>query len=99
LLQFDKKFKERPLTAQLEYLQKLCDSQNSALDLMQKDRNKWLEKAKVLESCLQNAEDAFTIQKNIVSNLVLNSNEEKQSTNKRIMLLERKIGELGGTID
>lgn len=99
MLEFNKKFHERPVKDQLDYLHKLCDSQNTALDLMQKDRDKWMAKAKRLEAAVKNAEEAFYIQKNIVGSLLTKTNADDQQTHDRIRDLERKVGELGGNIN
>ena len=96
---FDEKFSERPINDQLDYLTKLCGSQNEALDLMQKERNDWMEKCKVQERSLQNAEAAFNNQKDIVNNLVTKSNADNQENGQRIHQLERMVGELGGHIN
>lgn len=99
MLKFDPKFAERSIEDQLAYLHKLCGSQNTALDLMQTERDEWRRKATRLEAAVKNAEDAFYIQKDIVKNLVTQTNANGQDTNNRIRDLERKVGELGGSLD
>jgi len=95
-LVFDERFHARPKEDQIDYLKKLCASQNQALDLMQQERDKWLSEAKKLEQAVANAESAFYIQKNITQNMVTQSNADDQDTAERIHELEKKVKELGG---
>lgn len=99
VLAFDEKFQERPIKAQLEYMHKLCASQNDALDIMQKERNEWLEKAKELEFKVKNAENNFYAQKAIAETMITKANSDNQVNGERIRDLERKVGELGGDIN
>ena len=98
-LKFDGAFEERPLKDQIAYLHKLCASQNEALDLMQKERNALSVQNVFLTSQVANAEKAYYIQKDIVMNLVTQSNAEGQETNLRIHDLEKRLEALGGDIN
>lgn len=98
-LVFDEMFYLRPIKDQLEYMMKLCASQNDALDIMQKERDMWLKKALQLEQSVENAQQAFDIQKNIVGNMVTKANDDNQVNGERIHELEKKIGELGGHLN
>lgn len=95
-LEFDERFKARPVAKQLEYLHKLVASQNDALDLMQKERNDWREKAWVLEQSVANAQKAFEIQKAIAANLITVSNETQQDAAASIHELEETVRALKG---
>ena len=88
---FDDKFAKRTQSEQLEYLQKLCAAQNQALEIMQKERDEWRDKALKLEQNVQNAETAFYAQKEIVTNLITQKNEEDQKIAQRIHILEDRI--------
>jgi len=85
---WDERFDERPQKDQIEYLKKLCSSQNHALDLMQKERDALLVDKNTLTQQLANAQTAFDAQKEIVINLVTKSNEDKEQFAKRIQELE-----------
>lgn len=87
-LVWDERFDERPQKDQIDYLKKLCSSQNHALDLMQKERNALLEEVDTLKAAAVNADAAFQAQKEIVVNLVTKSNEDKEQYAKRIQELE-----------
>lgn len=90
-LVFDEKFSERPVGDQLDYLTKLCSSQNHALDLMQKERNALRDQNKLLVDQIANAETAFLTQKEIVKNLINQSNEDAQGIAQRIHELESRV--------
>lgn len=90
-LVFDPKFAERPLKDQIDYLQKLCASQNHALDLMQKERNDLAGKLQVAEAQLGNADQALAIQKKVVHDLITKTNADAQEVNQRIMELETRV--------
>ena len=96
---FDERFQDRSVNEQLKYLKKLCDSQNSALDQMQNERNALLVKNRQLEYSIEQAEKAFYIQKDVVKNLFNKTNADDQETHLRIRDLERKVEELGGNIN
>lgn len=98
-LAFNKKFGDRSQKEQLEYLHKLCDSQNTALDIMQKERNEWRDKAIHSEKCLQAAEDAFQSQKATLRHIVSSNGAQMQSLNQDISKMVIYIGELGGDIN
>lgn len=87
-LVWDERFSERPQKDQIDYLKKLCSSQNTALDLMQKERDALLKDKNLLTQQLANAETAFQAQKEIVFNLVTKSNEDKEQYANRIQELE-----------
>lgn len=86
---FSEKFEERSQKDQIDYLKKLCSSQNHALDLMQKERDALLKDKSTLLQQLTNAETAFQTQKEIVTSLVTKSNEDKEQYANRIQELER----------
>lgn len=90
-LVFDDEFRKRSQKEQLSYLERLCASQNDALDKMQQERNEWRAKALKLEQSVQNAETAFYAQKDIVRNLITQRNEEEQHTAARIQELEARV--------
>jgi len=98
-LVFDDRFGKRTEREQIDYLKKLAGSQNHALDLMQKERDMWRDKCQLAEQQLNDAEQAFIIQKNISRNAIEQHNADSQQNHERIAQLERKIGELGGTLD
>lgn len=81
-------FSERSQKDQIDYLKKLCSSQNHALDLMQKERDTLLKENGVLKQQAANADMAFQTQKEIVRNLVTKSNEDKEQFANRIRELE-----------
>lgn len=85
---FSDKFRERSQKEQLEYMEKLCASQNDALDRMQKERDALLKENTVLKQQAANADRAFQTQKEIVTNLVTKSNEDKEQYANRIRELE-----------
>jgi len=88
-LVFGDDFNERPQKEQIDYLKKLCASQNDALDKMQQERNEWRDRALVLEEQVLNAQTAFDIQKDIVKNLVTKSNEDKEQYAKALEEMKR----------
>jgi len=88
---FSEKFDERTEAAQIEYLKKLCSSQNHALDMMQKGRDALAEENVILKAGLENAQTAFDTQKEIVRNLITQNNEEKQGVAERIRELETRV--------
>lgn len=98
-LKFDPEFAKRPLLGQIDYLKKLCASQNQALDLMQKERNEWRDKAIVLEAQLLNAQQAFDTQKMIVAELITKTNADDQQTAQRIFDLEDRVRALDAEIE
>ena len=88
---FSEKFDNRSEPDQIEYLKKLCSSQNHALDLMQKERDALAEENKILKAGLENAQTAFDTQKQIVFDLITQNNEEKQGVATRIHELETRV--------
>jgi len=98
-MEFSEKWKDKSQEERYDYLSKLCDSQNSALDQMQKERDKWLEKCKFLEAMLGNAQEAFDNQKAINHDLMTTQNSDQQSINHDIKKMVAYIGELGGDIN
>lgn len=90
-LVFDEEFNKRPIEDRLDYLTKLCASQNHALDLMQKERNALREQNNLLLEQASNAETAFHTQKEIVKNLINQSNEDAQGIAQRIHELETRV--------
>jgi len=98
-LVFDPEFDKRPEKAQIEYLKKLCASQNHALDLMQKERNDWRGKAIVMEAQLKNAQVGFDQQKDILRNLIEMANGDDQQAAQRIFELEDRVKALTATVE
>jgi predicted nucleic acid-binding Zn-ribbon protein len=90
-LVFDEEFHKRPVKDQLNYLKDLCSSQNHALDLMQKERNALRDQNNLLLEQASNAETAFYTQKEIVKNLINQSNEDAQGIAQRIHELEARV--------
>lgn len=95
---FSEKFAERSEAAQIEYLKKLCSSQNHALDMMQKGRDALAAENVVLKAGLENAQAAFDNQKAIVTNLITQSNAENQGVAARILELETRVKAQDATI-
>ena len=98
-MEFSEKWDEKTLQEKHDYLEKLCDSQNSALDKMQKERNKWLEKCKFLEVMLNNAQEAFDKQKAINHELMTLQNSDQQTMNHDIEKMVEYITALGGDMN
>ena len=96
---FKEGFDQRSDKEQIEYLKKLCAAQNEALDIMQKERNEWRDKAKVFEQQVANAQQNLDVQKKINIDAITQQNADNQQNHERIRQLERKIGELGGNLD
>jgi len=96
---FDPEFDKRPEKAQIDYLKKLCASQNEALDQMQKERNDWRGKATVMEAQLANAQQGFEQQKMILRELINKSNEDEQQSGQRIFELEDRVRALTKTVE
>lgn len=90
-LVFDEEFHKRPIEDRLDYLTRLCASQNHALDLMQKERNALRDQNKLLVDQIANAEAAFVTQKEIVKNLITQSNADAQGIAQRIHELESRV--------
>ena len=90
-LVFDGEFNKRSQKDQIAYLKSLAASQNQALDLMQKERNEWRDKAHKLEEGVKNAEAALYTQKDIARNLIEQRNQEEQQTAVRIHELESRV--------
>lgn len=83
----------------VEHLDDLCGSQNTALDMMQKERNQLLVDVKVLEVSVQNAEAAFYGQKTIVKQLIDQKEAVDRDYQKRIEELIAQVEVCGGNID
>lgn len=98
-LVFDEKFAKRPAADQIDYLKKLCSSQNHALDLMQQERDALQKDNALLKQAVENAESAFYIQKDIVANLLTKTNADDQQTHERIRDLEKRLEAQGGDIN
>ena len=93
-LVFSPIFGERSLAEQIDYLKKLCSSQNHALDLMQKERNALRVEVDLMKVQVQNAQTAYEIQKNVTRDLIVQSNADGQGVAERIHQLEAKVKEL-----
>ena len=98
-MEFSEKWKDKSQEERYDYLSKLCDSQNSALDQMQKERDKWLEKCKFLEVMLGNAQEAFDKQKAINHELMTLQNSGQQTMNHDIEKMVEYITALGGDMN
>lgn len=85
------KVEDRTVPKQLEYFKRLATTSDQALNLMQKERNALLVKLDVAHRQLQNAETAFTVQKNISRDSITGSNAELQSMGARIQELEAQV--------
>ncbi len=91
---------------QIEYLQKLAKSQNTALDRMQKERNLLAARNLELEIILNNANQALDIQRGVVQSMVTANNADSQAIGDRIQELEadvkkrdKVIEDLGGNLN
>lgn len=90
-LTFDPEFDKRKPADQIGYLKKLASSQNEALDMMQKERDELVQKLKVAQTQAASAEQAYYTQKEIVANLITQSNAENQGIAERIHELESRV--------
>ena len=88
---FSEEFEARTNAEKIGYLKKLASSQNEALDLMQKDRDRIAGELATTKALLSNAETALAIQRNVVAGLVTKSNEDGQETANRIHELEDRV--------
>ena len=91
MIDFSEEFEARSDRDKITYLKKLASSQNEALDLMQKDRDRIAGELTVMKALLSNAETALAIQRNIVQDSLTKSNEDSQETADRIHELETRV--------
>lgn len=96
VLSFGQKFSNWNTGQQLEYLKKLAASQNEALDLMQKERNKLAVEVAKLKRQVKSAEDALYIQKNINRAAITKQNADVQEAGQCIQELKEKLREVCG---
>ena len=78
----------------IAYLKKFADSFNNALDMMQKERNQWREKAQKHERELIHMKKIVNQQRAMIQKVTQNENETKAAYQKRITALEDKIREI-----
>ena len=75
----------------IRYLKKLSSAMNHAADVIQKERNALLLDLKAALKAAEHADEAVTIQKDIVVKAITNYNAEKQDLIKRIQELETEV--------
>lgn len=87
-IDFGQDFEEFDTERKIRYLKKLSSAMNHAADLIQRERDQLLKDIVVAVESVQNAENAVTIQKDIVVRSITSHNAEKQDLIKRIQELE-----------
>jgi hypothetical protein len=75
----------------IRYLKKLCSALNHSADMVQKERDQWLQKCHDLSEQLKNSDSNVTIRKEIYTKAITDFNEEKQKLIKRLQELEREV--------
>jgi predicted nucleic acid-binding Zn-ribbon protein len=84
-------FFEQSPKKQVSYLHRLASSLNHALDLMQKERDKYAGEVLVLKQSVDNAQKALDIQKTITRSMIEGANADGQEAAERIHELEAQI--------
>ena len=87
-------FDSMPQDEKVAYLKKFADSFNHALDLMQKERNEWIEKARSMETQFLNCQTQLQTQMSFVQETVRKENEVKHAYQNKINALEEKLRKL-----
>ncbi|REK56946.1 MAG: hypothetical protein DWQ49_09570 [Bacteroidetes bacterium] len=73
------------------FLKKFADSFNYALDLMQKERNEWMDRSNNFETQLLDAKDRVAKQMQFAQKLAHENNETKRAYQEKIKSLENVI--------
>ena len=91
MLKLTEKFNNMLDEEKVDYLKILASSMNDALENIQNERNALLHELKVTKNELANAKILIDNQKKLITQTILDINEDKDSYIKRIRELERMI--------
>jgi hypothetical protein len=87
-------FEDRPPEERVAYMKKFCNSFNTALDMMQKERNNWLKKSNHFELQVIHFQDVINRQREFIQDSVRKENETKKIYQEKIDILAAKLKEL-----
>ena len=73
------------------YLKKVASALNHSCDIIQKERNEWIDKCKNMATQLENADKNVGIRKDIYVKAITEHNEEKQKLYEQIQQLNKEL--------